>query len=88
MAGSPASRRPVINGWTPRGLPLTATALYVGLGKSTWLELVEKGDAPEGVFLTPGRKVWLREDLDAWLDERAAREQNRKRTNTWEDFEP
>ncbi len=78
---------PAIPGW-PRALHLEWTAAYVGLGKSTWLDLVAKGDAPPPIELTPGRVAWLRERLDAWLEDRAARGQDRKRPNTWDDFEP
>ncbi len=78
---------PAIPGW-PRALHLEWTAAYVGLGKSTWLDLVAKGEAPPPLELTPGRVAWLREHLDAWLEDRAARGQDRKRANTWDDLEP
>ena len=55
---------PAIPGW-PRALHLEWTAAYVGLGKSTWLDLVAKGEAPPPIELTPGRVAWLRERLDA-----------------------
>ena len=72
--------------WSPcRGLHLLRAAQYVGLGKTTWQELVDKGDAPQPVDLTPGRKVWLIEELDHWLDERAARRQDQKRRNTFDE---
>ena len=77
----------LIEAW-PRGQPLGLAARYVGLGESTGLREVEEGRAPKPVPLTPGRVVWLREHLDAWLDDRAAQSEDRKRPNTWADFEP
>ena len=68
----------------PRGMNLLEAARHVGLGKTKWWELVESGDAPQPVELTPGRKVWLREEVDHWLDERAARRQDRQATNPWD----
>lgn len=67
----------------PRGLSDDLAAAYVGLGLTKFRELVKDGAArieanqgtrppramPQPVRLTPGRLVWLREDLDAWLDE-------------------
>ena len=70
--------------WQPRGMNLLEAARHVGLGKTKWWELVESGDAPQPVELTPGRKVWLREEVDHWLDERAARRQDRQAPNPWD----
>lgn len=55
----------------PRGLREEHAALYVGLGVSSFRTLVTAGDMPGPVWLTRGRKVWLREQLDRWLDARA-----------------
>lgn len=60
---------PQLPGW-PRALGADHAAAYVGLGRSTWLRLVDAGEAPKPVRLTPGRVAWLREDLDSWLDDR------------------
>lgn len=57
----------------PRGMRDELAAAYVGLGLSTFLREVEADRAPRPVRLTPGRKVWLKEDLDAWLDRLAGR---------------
>jgi hypothetical protein len=58
-------------GW-PRGMSDQLAAGYVGLGVTTFREaMAEAGIAP--VWLTKGRRVWLREDLDRWLDGRAGR---------------
>jgi len=43
-------------------------AAYVGLSVGT----LER-EGPPAVFLTRGCKVWLIEDLDAWLDKRAGK---------------
>ena len=51
-------------------------AEYLGIGYSTfWRYTKEIADFPKPVSLTPGRtgmKVWLKEELDAWLDSRVA----------------
>jgi excisionase family DNA binding protein len=54
-------------GWPPRGMPAPEAAYYIGLSVSTLHTLVERGElAP--TRLTTGRQVYLREDLDAFLD--------------------
>lgn len=60
---------PQLPGW-PRALGADHAAAYVGLGRTTWLRLVDTGEAPKPIRLTPGRVAWLREDLDSWLDDR------------------
>ena len=52
----------------PRGLPETLAAAYVGLSVNTFRRY-----GPQPVWLTKGRKVWLREELDRWLDQKAGR---------------
>ncbi|CAM2754926.1 hypothetical protein CFR75_06270 [Komagataeibacter xylinus] len=57
--------------WIPRGLRVEQAALYVGLSVSTFLAQVAPQVPP--VKLTVRRQIWLREDLDRWLDVRAGR---------------
>ncbi len=59
--------------WPPRGLPEEQAAYYVGLSASTFRREVGAGHAPAPVRLTAGRQVWLRDQLDAWLDQKAGR---------------
>lgn len=59
--------------FTPRALRAGLAALYVGVSEAWWLTTVKAGNAPEPVYLTARIPVWLREDLDAWLDQRAGR---------------
>lgn len=40
---------------------------YVGLGKSTVYALIADGKFPKPVKLSPGRVVFMRDDLDAFL---------------------
>jgi predicted DNA-binding transcriptional regulator AlpA len=54
-------------GW-PRGLSVVLAAAYVGLSPSTIRKLV---DFPKPHALTTGRVVWLRDELDKWLDTKA-----------------
>jgi predicted DNA-binding transcriptional regulator AlpA len=64
-------------------------ASYVSMGRSTLLREVQEGRAPPPINLTPGGcRRWLKERLDAWVDDRAAQEQDRQRPNTWDDLEP
>ncbi|HEY8612367.1 MAG TPA: hypothetical protein VIL69_13875 [Roseomonas sp.] len=57
----------------PRGMPAEIAAAYVGLPLEAWNGIVAAGDAPAPVALTPEHRVWLRETLDAWLDQKTAR---------------
>ncbi len=56
-----------------RGLRKRLAAKYGGLGPSTFDREVSAGRAPQPVNLTPGCKVWLREELDDYLDAAAER---------------
>jgi predicted DNA-binding transcriptional regulator AlpA len=51
-------------------------SLYVGISPSAWRELVRRRLAPAPVYITGRIPVWLREDLDRWLDSRAGRAAN------------
>ena len=57
----------------PRGMRVTVAAAYIGLSVAILEREVKAGRLPSAVQLTEGRKVWLKEDLDAWLDRRAGR---------------
>jgi predicted DNA-binding transcriptional regulator AlpA len=57
----------------PRGLPVEEAARYIGLSVSTLRAEVIAGRAPKPIRLTRRRLVWLREDLDAYLDRAAGR---------------
>lgn len=62
-----------IASWLPRGMREDAAAFYVGLSVSMMRNELRAGRFPASVRLTRGRIVWLREDLDHWLDEKAGR---------------
>ncbi|BBF66699.1 AlpA family phage regulatory protein [Acidithiobacillus sp. 'AMD consortium'] len=51
-----------------RGLRAQAAAKYCGLGRSTFLRYVSEGKAPQPRKLSPGAVVWLRDELDKWLE--------------------
>jgi predicted DNA-binding transcriptional regulator AlpA len=53
---------------SPRGLNLVEAARYIGIGASTLAREARAGRCPRPVGPTPQRRVWLRDDLDAWLD--------------------
>lgn len=54
--------RLVIREW-PRAMPVALAAKYCGIGTST---LTQHG--PKPVQIGQKRKVWLRDQLDKWLD--------------------
>ncbi|MBV8523647.1 MAG: helix-turn-helix domain-containing protein [Acetobacteraceae bacterium] len=59
-------------GW-PRGLCEELAAAYVGLSVTTIRAERAAGRFPAPIPLTRGRIVWLKEDLDRYLDEKAGR---------------
>ena len=62
-----------IPGW-PRALSEDLAAAYVGqLSIGTFRAEVDAGRIPAAVQLTSGRKAWLIEDLDAYLDGKAGK---------------
>ncbi|MDR3534236.1 MAG: hypothetical protein P4L90_27185 [Rhodopila sp.] len=56
----------------PRGMREPLAAAYVGLSESSLRAEVKAGKV-KPVWLTAGRQVYLREDLDAYLDRAAGR---------------
>ena len=71
------SQRPPATSWPaaalPRGMPQAIAARYVGLSESQFGLMWRQGAAPQPIKLAARRQVWLREDLDRWLDEKAGR---------------
>ncbi|MBU9574066.1 hypothetical protein C6P74_25600 [Burkholderia multivorans] len=66
---SKAIARPAAVPILPRGLPARKAAAYIGFGYSTLFELRKKDPTfPAPVRLSANRVVYLREELDAWLD--------------------
>ena len=51
-----------------RGLRASEAAKYCGLGRSTFLRYVSEGRAPKPQRLSPGAVVWLKDQLDAWME--------------------
>ncbi len=51
-----------------RGLRAIAAATYCGLGRSTFLRYVSERKAPQPRKLSPGAVVWLRDELDKWME--------------------
>jgi predicted DNA-binding transcriptional regulator AlpA len=68
-----ATARPVDAPIQPRGLPARKAAAYIGFGYSTLFELRKKDPTfPIPVRLSANRVVYLREELDAWLNAKRA----------------
>ncbi len=55
----------------PRCLGATIAADYLGISNTNFYREVDAGNLPAPVWITAGRKVWLRDHLDAWLDAKA-----------------
>ena len=51
-----------------RGLRAQDAAKYCGLGRSTFLRYVSEGRAPAPRKLSPGSVIWLRDQLDSWME--------------------
>jgi predicted DNA-binding transcriptional regulator AlpA len=71
-----ATRRAVLADWlerrqnhliSPRGLRADDAAAYLGMGKTKFLDLVDKGTIPRA-FTIDRIKIWDRFDLDAVID--------------------
>lgn len=63
---------PALPGW-PRGMHERFAAAYVGLSRTLIRRLRRAGEFPAPIPITRGRQVWLREDLDDWLNDKAGR---------------
>ena len=72
-----------LHGWVPRGLREAAAAEYVGLSDSAFRAEVKAGRAPRPVQITRGRVIWLKDDLDGWLDRLSGRVPNSGEMNPW-----
>jgi hypothetical protein len=59
-------------GW-PRGMREELAAAYVGLSESGLRAEVKSGAMAAPIYLTPGRIVYLRDNLDAYLDAKAGK---------------
>ncbi len=80
------AQRP-LPGW-PRGLNADLAAAYVGLSPSTIRAERLAGRFPAPIDLTVGRQVYLRDALDAWLDQKAlpgAAPIGQADSNPWDD---
>ena len=65
----------------PRAMRVPDAAAYVGLSNTTFLR--EVAPRLKSVPLTCRTVAWLREDLDAWLDQRAGRAAALAEVNPW-----
>lgn len=54
---------------TPRCLPARDAARYVGISETAFRTVVAKSVRP--VYMSPKRPVWLRDQLDEWINQRA-----------------
>jgi len=65
----------------PRGLRADSAAAYIGMGKTKFLELVDKGTIPKPINIE-GIRIWDRFDLDAVLE--AAKEDTPSEQNSFD----
>lgn len=77
---SKASRIP--DQW-PRAMRDDVAAAYVGLSTSLFRSKVKTRDAPAPIRIGTSRIVWLKEDLDQWLDELAGKTPNLDDGSGW-----
>jgi predicted DNA-binding transcriptional regulator AlpA len=70
--------------WPPRALSEPDAAYYVSLSITSLRTEVEAGRAPKPFWLTAGRKAWLRDDLDAYLEHLAGRSAIKSGENDWQ----
>ena len=66
---------------SPRGFRADDAAAYLGMGKTKFLELVEKGAIPRAIVID-SIKIWDRFDLDAVIE--AAKEDMPTENNTFD----
>lgn len=84
MVARPTRDSSSLPGW-PRALHVDLAAAYVSLSPASFLASVKKNDAPQPISVSAGRKAWLIEDLDGWLDAKAGRERNEGTPQAWMD---
>jgi predicted DNA-binding transcriptional regulator AlpA len=68
----------------PRALSADLAALYCGVSVSWWRAAAKEGRAPAPLRITDRKPVWLREDLDNWLDAQRAGGPSSGPTNPWD----
>lgn len=61
-----------VHAW-PRGMRAEIAADYCGLSVSWLTEEARQGRFPAAVRISSHRVIWLKDDLDRWLDEKAGR---------------
>lgn len=70
--GSGVVAERAVHAW-PRGMRAELAADYCGLSVSWLTEEARRGRFPASVRISPHRVIWLKDDLDRWLDEKAGR---------------
>ncbi len=76
------SDKRALPGW-PRGLREDLAAGYVGLSEAAFRSEVKAGRAPQPVRITRARLIWLRDDLDRYLDRLAGHAAPSEQVNPW-----
>ncbi|MBB4268196.1 helix-turn-helix transcriptional regulator [Roseospira visakhapatnamensis] len=69
----------------PYALNVEQAAAYVSLSETAFLTAMKEDEAPQPVWLTPRRKVWLRADLEKWVDVKAGKIPNTGSAQEWMD---
>ncbi len=70
----------------PRGLREDLAAAYIGVSVGTLRDGAKTGNMPAPMRITPGRKVWLRDVLDKWLDQKTGTDGTYGSRNPWDDI--
>ncbi len=70
-------------GW-PRGLGEELAAAYIGLSVTAFRTEVAAKRAPQPFWLTRGRKAWLKDALDEYLDRLAGQTSPAAQDDPWQ----
>lgn len=54
----------------PAALSAADAAAYLGLSRASVWRMAAAGTLPRPVMLSPGRRAWMRDELDQWLEQR------------------
>jgi len=57
----------------PRVLRMKQLAHYTALSRAFLYEKIKEGSFPEGYMISTGIRVWLKSEVDDWLDLQMAR---------------
>lgn len=63
-------RHTEINADSKRNLNIAEVVDLVGVSRATIYRMIDSGEFPRPVRITTRRVVWVRAEIDAWMDEK------------------